>query len=503
MPDNFGSRIVVIDDEKHICGIVKEALGRDNYQINTFNDPKEGIEFITNNKVDLVLTDLVMGDFDGVHVLESALNSHPDAIVILMTAHPTVETAIKVLKKGAYDFMVKPFKLDLLRATVKRGLEHQKLVRDNVKLQGQVEFLKAVGSLGDTVDLESHMEQVVSSCQKEFSPKAVAVIEIDPKSKEIKRKKTYCETEDYLKKLVNLSTIKPFLNQKNVQPDITKTKVSINDDTYIQTLIAQPIYLRRRLHGVINILLLTKFDELTRGKLDVLSLLGSATASTISTFYLYQNLQDSYYEAIFGLANAIEARDPYTAGHTDRVSKIAEQIALRLNWSKNRIINLRMGCTLHDIGKIGVPDSILNKPGMLSEEEKEKMNAHPYLGLKIIKNIKLFRPAIPYIISHHENYDGSGYPKGLRGEEIPIEGRILAVADTFDAILSDRPYRKGKSAEFALGEIKKYAGKQFDPKIVELIIQVVAAGEIDFVRMYGREEDISFLRDETNQMVPA
>lgn len=502
MPDNFGSKIVVIDDEIHICGVVKEALHRDSYQINTFNNPEAGIAHIAQNKVDLVLTDLVMGDFDGIKVLESTLETHPDAVVILMTAHPTVETAIKVLKKGAYDFMVKPFKLDLLRATVKRGLEHQKIISENVKLQGQVEFLKAVGSLGDTIDLESHMELVVNSCQKEFSPRAVAVIEIDPRSKEIKRKKTFCESEEYLKKLVNLNTIKPFINQKNILPDITKTKVMINGEGYIQTLISQPIYLRRRLHGVINILLVTRFDELTQGQLDVLSLLGSATASTISTFYLYQNLQESYYEAIFGLANAIEARDPYTAGHTDRVSKIAEHIARRLNWSENRIINLRMGCTLHDIGKIGVPDSILNKPSILSEEEKEKMNSHPYLGLKIIKNIKLFKPAIPYIISHHEYYDGSGYPKGLRAEEIPIEGRILAVADTFDAILSDRPYREGKSAEFAINEIKKYSGKQFDPMIVELFVSIVAEGKIDFVRMYDREEDISFLNKNSTQMVP-
>lgn len=503
MPDSFGSKIVVIDDEKHICGIVKEALGRDNYQIDVFNNPAEGIAYIEQNKVDLVLTDLVMGDLDGVKVLESTLATHPDTIVILMTAHPTVEIAIKVLKKGAYDFMVKPFKLDLLRATVKRGLEHQQIVRDNVKLQGQVEFLKAVGSLGDTIDLESHMELVINSCRQEFSPKAVAVIEIDPKSKEIKRKKTYTEADEHLKKLVNLSTIKPFLNQKNIQPDITKTKILRDGETFIQTQISQPIYLRKRLHGVINLLLMTRFDELKKGQLDVLSLLGSATASTISTYYLYQNLQDSYYEAIFGLANAIEARDPYTAGHTGRVSKIAELIARRLNWSEKRILDLRMGCTLHDIGKIGVPDSILNKPGMLTEEEKERMNSHPYLGLRIIKNIKLFKPAVPYIISHHEYYDGSGYPKGLRGDEIPVEGRILAVADTFDAILSDRPYREGKSAAFAISEIKSYRGKQFDPAIVDLFVEIVADGEVDFVEMYGREEDISFLNKNTTRMVPA
>jgi HD-GYP domain-containing protein (c-di-GMP phosphodiesterase class II) len=152
-----------------------------------------------------------------------------------------------------------------------------------------------------------------------------------------------------------------------------------------------------------------------------------------------------------------------------------------------------MGCTLHDIGKIGVPDSILNKPSKLSEEEQALMRNHPKVGLKIIGGIELFKPAIPFIIAHHEYYDGSGYPKGLKGEEIPIEGRILAVVDTFDAILSDRPYRKGSSLERAVSELLKNRGTQFDPQVVDVFLEVLRQNKAEVAEMYGCEKDFSVL----------
>ena len=204
-------------------------------------------------------------------------------------------------------------------------------------------------------------------------------------------------------------------------------------------------------------------------------------------------MQTSYIQAIKGLANSIEARDNYTSGHTDRVLKLSEAIAKHLNWTDKQIEYLYMGCTLHDIGKLGVPDSILNKPDILTDSEREQMQKHPELGMKIIDGIDLFKAAIPYIISHHEWYDGSGYPNGLKGEEIPIEGRLLTVADTFDAIISDRPYRKGRSMEIAISELTKYSGIQFDPYIVNKFIELLKSGEMDLYKLYDCELDFEFL----------
>ena len=146
--------------------------------------------------------------------------------------------------------------------------------------------------------------------------------------------------------------------------------------------------------------------------------------------------------------------------------------------------------SLHDIGKIGVPDSILNKNGKLTDEEKAMMNNHPELGLNIIKGIELFQPAIPFIQSHHEWYNGAGYPHQLKEEDIPIEGRLLTVVDTFDAIMSDRPYRKGNSLKNTIAEILKFSGIQFDPKIVEALVSILRKGQVDLLDFYGREESL-------------
>ena len=136
--------IVVVDDEKYICGVIDEALSSDKLKIHTFTNPLKALEYIEQNHVDLVLTDLVMGQQSGIQVLETTLENHSDAVVILMTAHPTVQAAISVLRKGAYDFMIKPFRLETLRNIIKKGIEHQQVLRENLSLKGQVEFLKLI-----------------------------------------------------------------------------------------------------------------------------------------------------------------------------------------------------------------------------------------------------------------------------------------------------------------------------------------------------------------------
>ncbi len=179
------------------------------------------------------------------------------------------------------------------------------------------------------------------------------------------------------------------------------------------------------------------------------------------------------------LAKAIEMRDRYTAGHTDRVTEFAMLTAGQLNWSKERLTVLELAGHLHDVGKIGVPDAVLNKPGKLTAEEFEMMKAHPEIGEQIIRGIDFMEALVPYVLYHHERYDGKGYPRGLSGEAIPIEGRLLAVSDTFDAMTSSRPYRKQLDPEQAVEEIKRCSGTQFDPKIVGAFLEVWTAGLFD------------------------
>jgi HD-GYP domain len=173
------------------------------------------------------------------------------------------------------------------------------------------------------------------------------------------------------------------------------------------------------------------------------------------------------------LVNAIEAKDAYTSGHCQRVMEISCEIAARMNLDEDTIQDLRYAAILHDIGKIGVSASILNKTGKLSECEFEEIKRHPQISYNILKNVEFLRNGLRAILEHHEKYNGGGYPNGLKGDEISLLGRILCIADAFDAMTSDRTYRRGMTMELAINEIERCKGAQFDPRISDLFINMI------------------------------
>ncbi len=178
------------------------------------------------------------------------------------------------------------------------------------------------------------------------------------------------------------------------------------------------------------------------------------------------------------LTGAIEARDPYTRGHSSRVTALAEVVARRLGWSEEKLASLRVGGPLHDIGKLGVSDEVLRKEGRLDDGELAQIREHPKIGARMLLRMAALREAIPYVLYHHERWDGHGYPSGKAGEEIPIEARVLAIADAFDAMTSDRPYRRALSRTEALAEVERCAGTQFDPEIARVFLELFAGAEL-------------------------
>jgi len=178
------------------------------------------------------------------------------------------------------------------------------------------------------------------------------------------------------------------------------------------------------------------------------------------------------------LSKAIEARDPYTHGHSARVTALAEAVARRLGWSEQRLASLLVGGSLHDIGKLAVSDAVLCKEGGLDDAEFAQIREHPKVGAKLLLRVSALREAIPCVLYHHERWDGNGYPSGKAGEEIPIEARVLAIADAFDAMTSDRPYRRALTRQQALAEVERCAGTQFDPRIAFVFLELFAEAEL-------------------------
>jgi putative nucleotidyltransferase with HDIG domain len=184
-------------------------------------------------------------------------------------------------------------------------------------------------------------------------------------------------------------------------------------------------------------------------------------------------MRKMYLETIRALAAAIDAKDPYTKGHSERVAKIAVVLATELNLSDRDIENIEYTALLHDIGKIGIDDSILGKSSKLSNEEFKKIKEHPIVGAKIIEPVDFLKNSYKTIYHHHEKYNGGGYPDGLKEKDIPLCARIIAVADAYDAMGSDRPYRKKLSKEKILKEFTEQSGKQFDPQIVNALMLIL------------------------------
>jgi len=478
--------IVVIDDEKYVCNIIREALDEfDDFHVYKFTDPVKAIDYIANNGIDLVLTDLVMGEHSGVQILETTLKNHPDAVVILMTGYPTVKTAISVLKKGGYDYLVKPFKLEDLKSTIKRGLEHQQVKRENVKLRSQLELMKINEAFTNGEKLHLLLQQIADSIVQELDADAVSLVLLDRKSGRYRTRFTSGESED--QEVADFLQMRGAFDGKNSKKGaarIHNEEIDRDGQTFKRSFVSCPLVARGENIGYLNTVCVNRFNYISAGQKHLISLLASSAASAVESSYMEKNLQKSYLLTIKALANAIEARDIYTAGHTDRVYRLAKITARKLGWGIEKMVELRNGCILHDIGKIGVPDAILNKPGRLTDKEMAIMRKHPEMGARILKGIPFLKPVIPYILSHHEQYNGSGYPYGLSGGDIPIEGRLLAVVDTYDAILSDRPYRPCADSETAINELIKFKGIQFDPKVVDAFLEAFYENETKFLAVH-------------------
>ncbi len=250
-------------------------------------------------------------------------------------------------------------------------------------------------------------------------------------------------------------------------PTCIPTEVMGKEANEPLSVMLAPLSNRNRTIGVAVVVFEQDQDFVRQQTLKLLYLIVGLFSLSLENAYLFNDLKLSYFDTIKAVTNSIEARDPYTRGHSQRVGKIAKAISEELDWSQKEKDLIDWGAVLHDVGKIGIPDAVLNKPGKLTDEEYGIIKSHPTIGAEIVKEISFLQPVMPYVVQHHERFDGKGYPKGLAGEAIAVKARLLAVADCYDAMTTDRPYRKSLEPQIACDEIVNNAGTQFDPEMVE------------------------------------
>lgn len=247
-------------------------------------------------------------------------------------------------------------------------------------------------------------------------------------------------------------------------------------DFKTRNLICVPVKVKEEVIGVLEAIN-KQGEDFDQEDLSLLTSLADQVAIALDNARLYQELEDMFFQTAESLADAIEKRDPYTGGHTQRVTSYSLAIAKHLHLSFLEKKWLKIASVLHDIGKIGIEDKILKKPERLNPEEFSTIKRHSDMGAEIIEHIRQLREIVPGVKYHHEQIDGKGYPDGLTGEDIPLLAKIVAVADTYDAMTTDRPYRKALEKEAAIEELRKCSGTQFDGEVVEAFIQAYQKGE--------------------------
>lgn len=245
-----------------------------------------------------------------------------------------------------------------------------------------------------------------------------------------------------------------------------------------RNIICVPVKVKKKIIGVLEAINKKGKRGFDKEDLSLLTSLADQVAIALDNSHLYQELEEMFFQTADSLADAIEQRDPYTGGHTQRVTLYSQAIAKYLQLKPLERKWLKITSVLHDIGKIGIEDHILKKPTRLSPKEFDLIKHHSDIGAKIIGHIRQLKEIVPGVKYHHEQINGKGYPDGLRGKDIPILAKIVAVADTYDAMTTDRPYRKAMEKEAAIEELKRCSGTQLDKEVVEAFIHAYRKGEI-------------------------
>lgn len=492
-------KIFVIDDEKIICQFLQDSLSSQGYMVDTAQSSREALKKIEKEFFDVVIIDIRMPDMTGIKVLEKVKKLSSQTIVIIITAFASVETAQEAIRLGAYDYITKPFRKGEIDFAMKRAMKAQRLIAANEKLDEELRWLNIQlenkiaertqklatiyqidKEISSTLELDNVLKIVVNRTIQALNSEIISILLIDDEEKLIIKQAIGLSDKIIKETRLNLgegisgwvAKNREAMLVENIEEDSRFAREN-NERYYTRSLISVPLIFEGKVLGIINANNKRSREGYTKDDLNFLKGIASQAAIAISNAKSHADLQSSYINSICAITNALEAKDPYSYGHSSNVTDYTRLIAEDLSLSsleKESIINAAL---LHDVGKIGISDAILLKPGKLTSAEWEIIRSHPLRGKEILEPLSFLEEALPSIYHHHERYDGQGYPDGLKGKEIPLGARILTVTDSYDAMNSDRPYRKRLSEEKCIAELNKSAGSQFDPQIVEVFLRIL------------------------------
>ncbi len=473
-------RVLVVDDEKVIREILADFLSMEGFFVRTAEDGSEALVELSRHHYDLVLSDLKMPNMGGLELLAAVTKHAPNVVTVIMTGFGTVETAIDAMKRGAYDYILKPFKVEEVVHTIRRGLEKRKLQAENLRLREALSLYKVSEAIAASLSLEEVLRTITDAAIHEVDADQVTVILDDGEGSFFERACVLhpdFRPRSGVGRLDAAALTEFFADDKPLRVHgerVYDYLTGVPDDLTPHSFIATPLMMRKRTFGFLAVASYTRGKKFDEGQRKMLRMVGNRAAAAIENAKLYEDLKATFQQTIKGLASAIDKMDRYTAGHSERVAAYAQILAIKLGLPEEEVEIVRQAALMHDIGKIGCVMN-LNKPGKLSQEEYEIFQKHPGYGKDILEPITFLHPLLPGVHLHHERWDGRGYPLGLTAQEIPLIARIISVADTYDAMTSDRAYRKALPHEVAVNEISRCSGMQFDPDCAHPFAEAIEA----------------------------
>jgi putative nucleotidyltransferase with HDIG domain len=470
-------RVLVVDDQAPILRFITAALAGHGCVTTTAGTAEQALELIARQPFDLVISDIKMPGLSGLDLLRAVKTRQPETPVVLITGAPSVDSAVFGLRYGAYDYLAKPFAAQAVRTLVQRIREdHEQPRRTNGHPAGLAEDLgrrqlglEALCRIGELamrgLAQAPFIERVLQDARQSLRGDAAVILVRDGSGGFTSHQGGDASVVKWLLDRLEVA-LEPLFASGDRQPVVLTAAADPG------TAVAVVIPGINDTYGVICVARAERADAFAPDETELLLGYAQNTALALERLRLGDSFEKNVINTISAFVNAIESKDPYLKGHSSRVSLYAREIATTLGLSSDEVLLVSRGAILHDLGKLGILDPILSKPARLTREEYELIKEHVEVGYKILKPLGFLDREALAVRHHHERWDGAGYPHNLGGVDIPFVARIVATADAFDAMTSDRPYRKTLPVETAITEMEQGAGTQFDPAVAAAFLSI-------------------------------
>ena len=499
---NGSYNILIVDDDVTILEALQDMLGlMGDYHIARAQNPGAGLQLLGEKAFDVVISDINMPGMDGIEFLKAIKAVSPDLPVVMITGYPSIDVAIQAMKEGAADFITKPFRCEQIKISIEKLLRERDILRESSLPQGIVRQTQTINALNGKlnekikeISILYSISDAFSGAQIEGDSLYVKIAEvaseitgasfslftfIDNDKKTVIPRASYgldgCDLAESIPCCEGL--LKPIIKDRVPfllhNAPLNPGDIGILDERFnCSALVSIPLMIKGELFAILTIGSSAQEKRFTREDIVLLQNLTGKASLTLENKILYESIYNNLKDTLRSLVTAIEARDQYTMNHSIRVTKLALDTATLMGCSQDDLDTLKCAGYLHDIGKIGISDSILLKKGRLSRDEYNIIKFHPVIGANILEPITLLSRERAIIRSHHERCDGTGYPDGIGGEEIPLMSRIIAVADCYDAMITERPYKDALKKTDAAMEIGNSV-QQFDWNVVKAFMEVI------------------------------